>query len=102
LELLGVFVGCHAEAVGINDSSEWVALLVVPVRIEFTAIITRLQSDLGLVDETDNLQIILRIEPLSARYSTGRDDPGAMSRFGAPRNLTSLALTNSIGVTVKI
>jgi len=66
------------------------------VGVEFTSLITRRETDLSLVDETDSLDIVLGIQPLDTSDSAGGDDARTVAGLGAPSDFTSFTLANSI------
>lgn len=55
-----------------------------------TTLITCCNVDFGLVNETNDLEVVLCIEPLSTSDGTRGNEASAVSRRGAPRDLTLL------------
>lgn len=64
------------------------------MRIEFTSVVVRSHVDLGLVDETSDLDVIGRLEDLYAAESTVWDEACTVAWFRAPRDFLCLGLAD--------
>lgn len=84
-----------APSIGVEKTAEGVSSEISTVRIEFTSEIIGSQVDLGLVNETDDLDIVRCFHELNTLESSRWDDSGTMSRLGAPGNFELFGVTNS-------
>lgn len=89
-------IGIRAIGIGEDNSTKRVSLLISTVRIQFASLITGCEADLGLVNVTNDLNVILGIQPLHTSDSTSRDNTSAVTGLGAPSNFTGLTLANSV------
>ena len=62
--------------------------------IKLSSAITGLKVDLGLVDETNDLEVAGSLHELHAGDGASRDDTGTTALLGTPSNLLTLGVTN--------
>lgn len=64
------------------------------MRVKLSTEVIRGQVDLGLVNESNNLEVRLGLDELETSDGTSRNETGTTSRLGAPCNLLVLGITN--------
>lgn len=67
---------------------------ICTVGVKLATIVIRLQVELGLVEERDNLEVRRRTEELHTRDRASGDKPCAAAGFGAPCDLLALRVAN--------
>lgn len=94
--LEGVVVPVVArESVGVHQATKRVATQVGTVRVELSSVVTGLQVDLSLVDETGELDVLASLENLYTRQDTRWDETGPPATLGAPCDFLLFRVTNS-------
>jgi len=91
---LSVRVVATAKCVAVNESTQWVAPEICAMGIQFTSPVTSGNVELGLINETDNLDIIGRFHELKTCQCALGYQAGTVARLGAPRNHLSFMATN--------
>jgi len=67
------------------------------VRVEFSSKVIGLDVDEGLVNETDDLDVVWGLHKLNTLEGTSGDETRAMTRLGTPGNFLMFRLTDSGG-----
>ncbi len=62
--------------------------------VKLSSTVIGLEVDLGLVDETNDLEVAGGLHELNTGDGTTRDDAGTASLLGAPSNLLALGVTD--------
>jgi hypothetical protein len=65
---------------------------VLRARVELASVVAVLDVELGLVDETSDHPVVLRLEELGAEEGALLHDAGAVALLGAPRDLVTLGV----------
>jgi hypothetical protein len=91
--LVGV-VGAIAESVREDETTKRISSQVSTVGIEFTTKIVRLDVDQGLIDETNNLDVIRSPHELHTLEGTSGDNTSSEFGVGAPCDFLSLSVSN--------
>ena len=69
------------------------------VGVELSSVVTVLNVELGLVDDTSEHPVVVGLEELSALDGALGHDASAVALLGAPSNFDTLAVTNcSVGI----
>jgi len=82
--LLSESCGILPKSVRVDNSTKGVALLVITVGIKFTTLVLTIEVDLRLINVTDDLDVILGIQPLSSSNGARGDYTSPMSRLRSP------------------
>jgi len=80
----GVQVGVAAESVGIDKPTHRVSSEIGAMWVHLATKVARVKVDLGLVDESDDLDVGGGFYELNALESASGDETGASAGFGAP------------------
>ena len=82
---------------GVEKSSEGVTAKVCAMGVEFSSIVISLEVDEGLVDKTDDLNVVWGPHELNTLKGAGGDETRAMAGLGAPGNFLVFRLANGGG-----
>ena len=64
--------------------------------VELSSTVVRLNVDLGLVDEADDLEVAGGLHVLDTGKGTSGDDAGALAGLGAPGDLETLGVSDGL------
>jgi len=82
------------ERVGEDETTQGVTALIGTMGVHLTSRVIRGDVDKGLLNETNNLDVIRGLHKLNTSQGTLGDDTGAMRVLGAPGNCLALDDTN--------
>ena len=82
---------------GIDETAEGVTTEIGTVGVELSSEVIRLEVDEGLVDKTDDLDVVWGPHKLNTLESTSGDETRAMTRLSAPRDFLLFRLTDGGG-----
>jgi len=85
--------------VGEDDTAEGVTAEVGAVGIELSSIVIGGHVNEGLVDETDNLDVVWGLHELNTLEGTSGDEASAVTGLGAPGNILMFRLTDGLGTS---
>jgi len=85
------------EASGKDLGAEGVTAEVGAVRVQLSSIVIRLEVNEGLIDETDDLDVVWGLHELNTLESASGDKTRAMARFGTPGDCLMFSLTDGGG-----
>lgn len=83
---LVVLVGVTSEGIGVDETAHGVTTKVSTVRVHLTSPVTGTDVDLGLVNETDDLDVGTSLHELDTLEGIARDQAGATPGLGTPSN----------------
>ena len=89
-------IGCVAAAPGsrVDETTEGIPSEIGTMRIHLPSCVIGLEVCLGLVDKTNDLDVVRGPHELDALESASGDKTGATTRLGTPRDRFMLSLTN--------
>jgi len=90
----GIQIGVGAESIGENNATQRVSSQIGAVWVHLTTKVARVEVNLGLVDETDNLEVGGGFDELNALESVGGDEAGPPTGFGTPSNHFSFLISD--------
>lgn len=91
---VSVVVGVGAERVRVDETTEGVTTEISTVGVKLSSTIARLDVDLRLVDEADDLDVARGLGELHAGKGASGDQARAVTLLGAPSDLLTLRVTN--------
>jgi hypothetical protein len=88
-------VTASTKSVRVEETTHWVTTEISTVGIHLTSPVIALQVDLGLINETNDLDVVGGAHELNTLKSIVRDEPSAVTGFGAPGNHFPLSVGNN-------
>jgi len=82
---------------GVDETAEGVTTEISTVWVELSSKVISLEVDEGLVNKTDDLDVVWRLHKLNTPKGTSGDETRAMTRLGAPRDFLLFRLTDGSG-----
>jgi len=92
-DLLEIFL-VGTESVGIEQTTERVSTKIGTVGVKLSSVIVRLQVDLGLINKSNNLNVIGGLHELDTLEGSRREHTGTITGLRAPGNLLVLGLSD--------
>jgi len=94
MPLWGLLRNGSAPLVGIDEASHRIAAQISAMGVHLSSIVALKDVKLGLVKETNGLNVSRRLGPLHTGQRALGNKTGSMTGFGAPRNHDSLDVAN--------
>jgi hypothetical protein len=90
----GIVATVAREGVRVHQTTEWVTAQVGTVGIKLSSVIVSSHVNLGLINESNDLNVIGCLNELDTSQSTARDQASSVPRLSAPGNFLLLGITD--------